>query len=798
MLSPTEALKKFKEIFIQAFKEELSYQVDVNARRIASRTDPRVQRNQEALAFVSTIADATSVPGVAIPTEVLSRLIAWKDAKKQDKKAAQKAYIAYMLAPKELDIRLMMAAEQVAKRYQSIIILIENEVDIIKFARIGAQRALDYLCQPGIMDAFKADDILCGVYDSSLGEKDKVQNKKFTVDGMYRRIAWCDGQVFYIVKGGAKDYRTNMHGVVPKYGYAYVDLEWRTTQQNLLAKYQSRFSKKLTLKQMTQSDSKQNHFHQKMLWATVNRVELEEYLTHFHQKTIQISLLQYIQDKRQNPNLEKIFYVAKTSQDLDLASLNFSGVDCSYCVFDYCIFGGSLDNTKWQSSGLRYADFKGVTSIKEAIFYQAQLEHLKAPGIEFNKCCLSKADFCYADLDQASLINCDILGIKNFDEVKGIVVTIDMETKENIASLKKQQESCRDLLRQQAFQQQEKAIRIDQFLDRLKQQEELFHNTVKQLEEAQTQTAEKQKQELEANIERLKEAEQMICGLKLDLLHLQEKKEQQEQQDKWETASVASSRLSVSESQYSQQENFLEEEESLAEEAQTADQMISGEILKDLEFQTLGAQSSQQENASKEEVPLPTEEAPSSGNVQILKIVERSPTAFRAALFKVKYDRFAILVAAGCGHLEVVEWLLSTEGGTSLARKDNHGRTALLWAAQNGRLGVVQCLLSNGASIKEQSQYGRTALLLAAEFGHLEVVEWLLKEGGVSLNEKDNQGCTALSLARENNHVELVEWLSSEESKIGALSLVSQGLFATNVSSSPTVVSDSNISCCVS
>jgi len=57
------------------------------------------------------------------------------------------------------------------------------------------------------------------------------------------------------------------------------------------------------------------------------------------------------------------------------------------------------------------------------------------------------------------------------------------------------------------------------------------------------------------------------------------------------------------------------------------------------------------------------------------------------------------------------------------------GQTALILAARNGHLVVVEALLRAGADPNHAMSDGRTALILAAEHGHLPVVEALLRAG---------------------------------------------------------------------
>ncbi|MBA2651131.1 MAG: AMP-binding protein, partial [Tatlockia sp.] len=74
---------------------------------------------------------------------------------------------------------------------------------------------------------------------------------------------------------------------------------------------------------------------------------------------------------------------------------------------------------------------------------------------------------------------------------------------------------------------------------------------------------------------------------------------------------------------------------------------------------------------------------------------------------------------------------LLQQGGATITKKDDEGNTALLFAAYNGKLDVVQWLLQEGgATIGEKNDDANTVLQLAASKGWQQLVNWLLIEGG--------------------------------------------------------------------
>lgn len=60
------------------------------------------------------------------------------------------------------------------------------------------------------------------------------------------------------------------------------------------------------------------------------------------------------------------------------------------------------------------------------------------------------------------------------------------------------------------------------------------------------------------------------------------------------------------------------------------------------------------------------------------------------------------------------------------SKPDQDGYTALMRAAETGRVNTVRGLLKRGANVNAQDSFGRTALMVAAALGHVEVVKALL------------------------------------------------------------------------
>lgn len=85
-----------------------------------------------------------------------------------------------------------------------------------------------------------------------------------------------------------------------------------------------------------------------------------------------------------------------------------------------------------------------------------------------------------------------------------------------------------------------------------------------------------------------------------------------------------------------------------------------------------------------------------------------------------------IFAAAAGGNLGLVQSQIGS-GSVSVDSKDIYGRTALLHAAACGRVDVVNYLLANHAHVDSKSLQGATPLGLAAARGHSQVVKALLE-----------------------------------------------------------------------
>lgn len=103
-----------------------------------------------------------------------------------------------------------------------------------------------------------------------------------------------------------------------------------------------------------------------------------------------------------------------------------------------------------------------------------------------------------------------------------------------------------------------------------------------------------------------------------------------------------------------------------------------------------------------------------------------------------------LLAVLDAGDLELVRWLHTK--GAALDEPDAGGRTALSFAAANGRLDMVRYLVENGAVVDGADVQGRTPLFQAATGNHVDVAGFLL-DRGANANVRDQFGDTPLIIA---------------------------------------------------
>ncbi|RYC78655.1 hypothetical protein BFJ63_vAg18472, partial [Fusarium oxysporum f. sp. narcissi] len=117
----------------------------------------------------------------------------------------------------------------------------------------------------------------------------------------------------------------------------------------------------------------------------------------------------------------------------------------------------------------------------------------------------------------------------------------------------------------------------------------------------------------------------------------------------------------------------------------------------------------------------------------------------------------------GQGQEAVVKLLLATEG-VGVDSKDEHGKTPLSLAAEDGHEGTVKLLLeTEKVDVDSKDKDGWTPLLWAAAFGHEAIVKLLLAIESIDVDTKDENGITPLRAAATYGYAGIVKLLLETE-----------------------------------
>lgn len=151
--------------------------------------------------------------------------------------------------------------------------------------------------------------------------------------------------------------------------------------------------------------------------------------------------------------------------------------------------------------------------------------------------------------------------------------------------------------------------------------------------------------------------------------------------------------------------------------------------------------------------------ASAAGDLDRVKnLVSRSPALIHAT---DKLGRKPIHYAAQFGRDGVVEFLISQKAQVDarVQKKAPDGGmldwTPLHLAAESGRISTMKILLTHGADINARDFLGRTPLFLAVMQDQTEAVRFLL-ENGADPNVADRNGKTPLRRALEREHGTIV------------------------------------------
>jgi ankyrin repeat protein len=138
---------------------------------------------------------------------------------------------------------------------------------------------------------------------------------------------------------------------------------------------------------------------------------------------------------------------------------------------------------------------------------------------------------------------------------------------------------------------------------------------------------------------------------------------------------------------------------------------------------------------------------------------------------KDDHGRTALQYAAAGGYTEIVELLLNNGADVNVPTNfpiiDGTYGTALNFAAAGGHTRIAELLLNKLGDVARKDQYINSALYYATINGHIDIVKILLSNGAYVNNQEENGG-TPLYYAAYYGHPELVRFLLSQGANVKA------------------------------
>lgn len=104
------------------------------------------------------------------------------------------------------------------------------------------------------------------------------------------------------------------------------------------------------------------------------------------------------------------------------------------------------------------------------------------------------------------------------------------------------------------------------------------------------------------------------------------------------------------------------------------------------------------------------------------------------------------------------------EEGVPVDKKDDSGRTTLMWAAEKDSVKIATLLIEHGADVNAKDTYGQTPLIYAAMNNALKVAR-LLIASGAEINDRDSYTLTALLWAEVKRHDDMATLLRRQGGK---------------------------------
>eukprot|EP00056_Hartaetosiga_gracilis_P005390 m.84197 g.84197 ORF g.84197 m.84197 type:complete len:476 (-) comp12150_c0_seq1:1259-2686(-) len=148
--------------------------------------------------------------------------------------------------------------------------------------------------------------------------------------------------------------------------------------------------------------------------------------------------------------------------------------------------------------------------------------------------------------------------------------------------------------------------------------------------------------------------------------------------------------------------------------------------------------------------------ATTAGNLDIAKYLHRIEENFH----EDEWKGGPLMWAAAAGQTDMIKRMIRSprEAQRDINKQDEHGQTALMWAAINDHLPALITVFKAGGDINTRTRVGWTPLMAAAYHGHTSIVEYTLRNGA-HIDDEDLGGWTALMWAVVGGHTDVVKRL---------------------------------------
>ncbi|MBM7558121.1 ankyrin repeat domain-containing protein [Halanaerobacter jeridensis] len=161
-------------------------------------------------------------------------------------------------------------------------------------------------------------------------------------------------------------------------------------------------------------------------------------------------------------------------------------------------------------------------------------------------------------------------------------------------------------------------------------------------------------------------------------------------------------------------------------------------------------------------------------NSKKAKILLKNSDNFNVNAVDDTFGRTALMYAAKNGDLGMVNKLIKKGANVNYKTKEKKGTlrkevykgvTALMYAAKNGDVDMINKLIEEGADVTAKDNMGRTALMMAVM--NPEAVKLLIKKGA-NVNVKSDKGKTALMYAAAARNIKSIKILLANEANANA------------------------------